>query len=114
MGERGIKHTSVGSGLSQSEWEQEDIHELDHGNSFPGSPVERQRFYRDDLHKWYQWNASTWKDLTASGGGALPSVIWASKAFVGFNSDLSDRDNYWTVDGTADQTDINSAINYAA
>ena len=60
MANSGLKHIDVGSELSKSEWESEESHELVHGNSFPGSPVERQLFYRDDEHKWYIYNGSEW------------------------------------------------------
>jgi hypothetical protein len=60
MGTSIIKHVDVGGELSKEEWESEESHELLHGNSFPSSPVERQGFYRDDLHKWYVYNGSAW------------------------------------------------------
>jgi hypothetical protein len=66
----GLKHADVGDELSKAEWLNEESHELVHGTSFPGSPVERQLFYRDDEHKWYIYTGSSWTELTAAGGGA--------------------------------------------
>jgi hypothetical protein len=69
MPKSGLKHIDVGAELTKTEWESEESHELIHGNSFPGSPVERQLFYRDDEHKWYIYNASSWVWLGGGGGG---------------------------------------------
>ena len=69
MAKSGLKHIDVGAELTKTEWESEDSHEVVHGNSFPGSPVERQLFYRDDEHKWYIYNASAWVWLGGGGGG---------------------------------------------
>jgi hypothetical protein len=69
MAKSGFKHIDVGVELTKTEWESEETHELLHGNSFPSSPVERQLFYRDDEHKWYIYNASTWVWLGGGGGG---------------------------------------------
>ncbi len=60
MPSSGIRHIDVGSELTRTEWESQETHELIHGNAFPGSPVERQLFYRDDEHRWYIYNGSTW------------------------------------------------------
>jgi len=69
LAKSGLKHIDVGAELTKTEWESEDSHEVVHGNSFPGSPVERQLFYRDDEHKWYIYNASAWVWLGGGGGG---------------------------------------------
>ena len=69
MAKSGLKHIDVGAELTKTEWESEDSHELLHGSSFPGTPVERQLFYRDDEHKWYIYNASSWVWLGGGGGG---------------------------------------------
>jgi hypothetical protein len=37
--------------------------EMIHGTAFPANPVERQLFYRDDLHAWFQWNGAGWVNL---------------------------------------------------
>jgi hypothetical protein len=69
LAKSGLKHIDVGAELTKTEWESEDSHELLHGSSFPGTPVERQLFYRDDEHKWYIYNASSWVWLGGGGGG---------------------------------------------
>ena len=61
---KGIKHKDIGGELTRTEFEADDSHELDSGTSFPGSPVEKDRFYRTDEHKWYIYNGSAWKLLT--------------------------------------------------
>jgi hypothetical protein len=71
MAKSGLKHIDVGAELTKTEWESEDSHEILHGSSFPGSPVERQLFYRDDEHKWYIYNASAWVWLGGGGGGMI-------------------------------------------
>jgi hypothetical protein len=70
MAKSGIAHADVGNELSKVEWLDEENHELIHGNSFPDTPAERQLFYRDDEHKWYIYNGSSWVDLQASGGSS--------------------------------------------
>jgi hypothetical protein len=71
MAKSGLKHIDVGAELTKTEWESEDSHELVHGNSFPGSPIERQLFYRDDEHNWYIYDGSGWVDLQGAGGGGM-------------------------------------------
>ncbi len=68
MANSGLKHADVGDELSKAEWLSEESHELVHGTSFPGSPTERQLFYRDDEHKCYVYDGSAWVELTAGGG----------------------------------------------
>jgi len=70
---KGIKHTPVGSQLTQAEFEDEASHYLASGTSFPASPSEGDLFYRTDQHKWYIFNGTTW-------GSAPPEVdvmVWA-------------------------------------
>jgi len=50
MAKSGLQHADVGDELSKAEWLSEESHQLVHGTSFPGSPVERQLFYLDDEH----------------------------------------------------------------
>lgn len=69
MAKSGLRHIDVGPELTKTEWESEESHELIHGTSFPGSPVERQLFYRDDEHKWYIYSGSAWVWLGGGGGG---------------------------------------------
>lgn len=38
-----------------------------HGTAFPPTPIERELFYRDDLHIWYIYNGTVWVDLQAPG-----------------------------------------------
>jgi len=68
MAKSGLQHADVGDELSKAEWLSEESHQLVHGTSFPGSPVERQLFYRDDEHIWYVYNGSSWVSLQAGGG----------------------------------------------
>ena len=76
MAKSGLKHIDVGAELTKTEWESEDSHELLHGSSFPGSPVERQLFYRDDEHKWYIHNGSSWVWLGGGGGGDMLKSVY--------------------------------------
>jgi len=90
MAKSGLKHIDVGNELTKTEWESEESHELVHGNSFPGSPVERQLFYRDDEHKWYVYNGSSWVWLGGGGGAGdmLKSVYDTDDDGVVDNSEL--------------------------
>lgn len=60
----GITHVVPIVPVKRTVFESETIHDLVHGNAFPASPVERQLFYRDDLHQWYQYNGTDWVSLT--------------------------------------------------
>ncbi|TET17091.1 MAG: hypothetical protein E3J81_02265, partial [Dehalococcoidia bacterium] len=71
MAKSGIRHADVGDELSKAEWLDEEHHELIHGTSFPGTPAERQLFYRDDEHKWYIYNGTSWVSLQ---GGATANL----------------------------------------
>jgi hypothetical protein len=83
MAKSGIKHIDVGAALSEEEWESEESHELVHGNSFPDSPVERQVFYRDDEHKWYVYNGSSWIEVTAGGISTFLALTDTPAAYTG-------------------------------
>ena len=63
---KGIKHASVGTILSQAEWEADASHALDSGTGFPGSPTEGDLFYRTDEHLWYIYDGSAWTIVNAS------------------------------------------------
>ena len=63
MAKSGIGHADVGDELSKAEWLSEESHALVHGNAFPDLPVERQLFYRDDLHAWYIRTNLDWVSL---------------------------------------------------
>jgi len=61
----GLRHIDVGPELTRTEWESQDTHQLMHGTAFPAGPVERQLFYRDDLHQWFIYNGTDWDPLQA-------------------------------------------------
>lgn len=63
----GIKHASVGQIITEAEWEADNIHIIESGTSFPGSPTEKDLYYRTDEHKWYIYNGTEWRELTAVG-----------------------------------------------
>jgi len=71
MAKSGLTHIDVGPELTRTEWESEESHALINGTSFPGSPVERQLFYRNDLHEWYIYTGSAWASLQGAGGGLV-------------------------------------------
>jgi hypothetical protein len=75
MAKSGLKHIDVGNELTKTEWESEESHELVHGSSFPGTPVERQLFYRDDEHKWYIYNGSAWVWLGGGSGSGATTFL---------------------------------------
>ena len=67
----GIKHKFVSlkaddadsTLVRPSNWN--DDHSIDGGTSFPGSPAEKDLYYRTDLHKWYIYSGTAWVELTA-------------------------------------------------
>ena len=63
MAKSGLTHIDVGPELTRTEWESEDTHALINGAAFPGAPVERQLFYRNDLHEWYIYDGTAWVNL---------------------------------------------------
>jgi hypothetical protein len=75
MAKSGLKHIDVGNELTKTEWESEDSHELVHGSAFPGTPVERQLFYRDDEHKWYIYNGAEWVWLGGGSGSGATTFL---------------------------------------
>ena len=98
MAKSGLKHIDVGAELTKTEWESEESHELLHGTSFPGSPVERQLFYRDDEHKWYIYNGSAWVWLGGGSGGGGTKIQDA------------DGDTSWDVEQSADEDKIHGKV----
>lgn len=80
---KGIKHKDIGEDLSRTEFEADDSHELESGTSFPGSPVEKDRFYRTDLHKWYIYNGTEWRDLVGIEYESLSDNIVYNNSPVG-------------------------------
>jgi len=75
MANSGIKHIDVGTELTKVEFEDEASHELVNGTSFPGSPVEKQLFYRTDEHKWYIHNGTAWVSLDIPTHAALTTGV---------------------------------------
>ena len=67
MAKSGLTHIDVGPELTRTEWESEESHAIINGTAFPGSPAERQLFYRNDLHEWYIYNGSAWVSLQGAG-----------------------------------------------
>jgi len=64
MANSGIRHTVSSTPVSRSQYESEEHHTIVSGGSFPASPVERQLFYRTDLHRLYIYNGTTWIDCS--------------------------------------------------
>lgn len=60
---KGLSHNSVGDEITKNEWESDVLHELSGGSSFPGTPTEKDRFYRTDEHKWYFYNGTDWINM---------------------------------------------------
>lgn len=69
-----LKHVTVGTQLTQAEYETDASHDWPHGTSFPGSPSERDLFWRDDLNKGYVYDGSDWVDVTNVDHGALSGL----------------------------------------
>jgi len=76
---KGITHVTVGSQLTQAEFEQEGSHALSSGTSFPGSPSEGDLFYRTDLHRWYIYDGTSWKAMGVIKGSWPSAVVINSK-----------------------------------
>ncbi|MBW2673606.1 MAG: hypothetical protein JRD89_09370 [Deltaproteobacteria bacterium] len=131
MAKSGIKHADVGVELKRSEWESEESHELVHGVSFPASPVERQVFYRDDLHMWYQYRNSAWRALASAGETKLNDIgdvsvpspadgyvlywdnatsLWKAKAPIFTKILDADHDTGFEVEKTADEDKIRGKV----
>ncbi|MHC1596787.1 MAG: pectate lyase family protein [Methermicoccaceae archaeon] len=97
---KGLAHVSVGTELTQSEYESDEGHEISHGTSFPSSPSERDVYYRDDKHTLYVYDGTAWVALKADG-----LSVAASDA-----SDLDKARADYICDGTADDVEIQAAI----
>jgi len=74
MADSGIRHVVAAVPVTQSEYEGEAHHALIHGTSFPASPTERQLFYHDPLHMWYQYRNAAWRALASSGEITLGDI----------------------------------------
>ena len=111
MAKSGLRHIDVGPELTRTEWESEESHELVHGTSFPASPVERQLFYRDDEHKWYVYNGSSWIEV---GGGhdRQHSIISTADHTSGATSGkiLKADANGLPVDATNTDAEVSEAV----
>jgi hypothetical protein len=53
MAKTGIKHSDVGGELSKTEWEGEETHELEKGDTLPESPSASQLFFKTDDNHLY-------------------------------------------------------------
>lgn len=51
-----------------------------HGTTFPPNPVERELFYRDDLHIWYIYDGTAWVSLLT--GMIIHGNAWHAPAFA--------------------------------
>lgn len=78
MADSGIRHVVATVPVPRTTYEDESHHTLVSGTSNPSSPVEKQLFYRTDLHKLYIYNGTSWIDITGAG--------------VTVHNDLTDRD----------------------
>jgi hypothetical protein len=67
MANSGINHVVTSVPVPRSQYESEEHHALVSGTSFPASPVEKQLFYRTDLHQLYIYNGTSWVDCTSQG-----------------------------------------------
>jgi hypothetical protein len=67
MANSGLKHVVASVPVPRSAYESEEHHALVSGTSFPASPVEKQLFYRTDLHQLYIYNGTSWVDCTSQG-----------------------------------------------
>ncbi|MBA7714548.1 hypothetical protein ES703_123574 [subsurface metagenome] len=74
MSKSGIEHVVSAVPVAQTTFVSEEFHAITHGTSFPTSPVERQLFYRDDLHMWYIYNGTSWVSLQAAAPGQLDDI----------------------------------------
>lgn len=53
MAWKGIKHTSVGEELDSSEWESDELHEIENGSTLPPTANDGDFFYKSDEHRLY-------------------------------------------------------------
>jgi len=74
MADSGIYHIAGLIPVTKDRFEDEAFHALAHGTSSPVSPVERQLFYRDDLHKLYIYNGSAWIEATVTAVALLNDI----------------------------------------
>ncbi len=107
---KGIKHVSVGTELTQAEWESATGHDVDAGTSFPGSPGEKDLFYRTDGHRWYIYDGSAWVQVSGYKEGARAyhdtnqSISDSTWTTLAFNSER------WDTDAIHDNSTNNSRL----
>ena len=53
MAWKGIKHISVGDGIEKTEWEGDELHEIDSGATLPESPNNYDLFLKTDEGRLY-------------------------------------------------------------
>lgn len=75
MADSGIRHVVSAVPVPRTEFEDEEFHALVHGNVFPAGPVERQLFYRDDLHTLYIYNGTAWISSDVTTHAALTTGV---------------------------------------
>ena len=63
-----VKHKSVGTELTQAEFEATDAHEWDSGTVFPGAPDTGDFFLRTDSNHLYMFNGNDWRSLDGGEG----------------------------------------------
>ena len=66
MAKSGINHVVTSVPVPRSQYESEEHHALVSGTSFPAAPVEKQLFYRTDLHLLYIYNGTGWREASVS------------------------------------------------
>lgn len=66
---KGIKHVSVGTQLTQAEYEADTSHDIPSGDTFPTSPSEKDLFFRTDAKLLFQYNGEEWEPVGTSGQG---------------------------------------------
>lgn len=95
----GIEHIVSTIPVPRSEFESEQFHNLTHGNAFPASPVERQLFYRDDEHLWYQYNGTAWVSFDVTTHAGLTTGVHAfDQSCLAYNDgDVVIPDATWTI-----------------
>lgn len=74
MANSGIQHVVTTVPIARTTFEDEEFHSLVHGTSFPASPVEKQLFYRSDLHALYIYNGTSWVSLQAAAPDELNDI----------------------------------------
>jgi hypothetical protein len=74
MANSGIYHIVEVVPVPRSKYEDQGHHALSSGTSFPSSPVEKQLFYRTDLHKLYIYDGTNWIDTSYASADANAAI----------------------------------------